>query len=110
MVIIRICLHMAFIWAVLTLLDYSVVHREVPLVQALLDWMRPGFFLVYAVTLAAILNKRPVLLGVVHGLAFVFTWHTIKHDLISPGIAILLGGLTAIVVRAVAQEAHPEGP
>lgn len=108
MVVTRILVHMAILAVVLHLADRALVGHHVPLAQVLLDGLRPGYFMVFALTVACLVNRRPAFLAALFALAFLLTYQEIKHDLLTPGIAILLGILAARLVLLLATEAHEE--
>lgn len=104
MVVTRILFHMAVIAVVLNLADQALADEYVPLAHALLAWLRPGHFLLFSVTTACLANRRPAFLAAILGLAFLLTYQEIRHNLLAPGIAILLGVLAARLVVALTEE------
>jgi len=104
MVILRILLHAGIAAVLLATLDAVFSESELPLLHALLAWLSPGHFLVFSLTLACLLNRRPLLLVVFCVLGFIGTFSRF-YD---PGpylFAILLGVAAALVANALFREA-----
>jgi hypothetical protein len=110
LVTLRIAFHMAAIAVSLAVIDQVFRNQYVPLVHLLLNWLRPGYFLVFAATVACIINRRPALLAMLLGLGFLLTYQDIKHDLFAPATAVLIGAVIARAVLALANEGHEEEP
>jgi len=99
---------MAIIALVLNIADQALAHQYAPLLHGLLRWLQPGHYLIFATSMACILNRRPGLLALGLGLTYLATWHRIQYDLVTPGTAILLGILAAQLTNALITEGRPQ--
>lgn len=106
-VVARIILHAACLTVVLNVVDQALAERYVPLAQLLLNWLRPGHFIVFAVSAASVANRRPAFLLAVLVIGYLFTYQSL-HDPLAPAVAVILGLLAARAVLALAAEADPE--
>mgnify|MGYP003563810427 CR=1 FL=1 len=109
MIYARIIVHATVLAVVLNLFNRVVYESNayIPLVRELLDWLSPGAFVVFSLTLACILNRRPALLTVVFFCSFLALAYHVE-DPLSIGVAMLLGAAAAWVIVILADENFQE--
>jgi hypothetical protein len=108
MILLRILLHAAIIAGALNLIGLALKNQGVPLASVLLDWLSPGWYCIFALTVACLINQRPLVLVALLGLGFLLGYQAVSHELGGLALAIFLGVLAARGLRALAFEAAPE--
>ncbi len=104
MILLRIILHTIIL--VLSLLIFSAVASAfgLGLVSGLLDWLAPGAFVVFSLTLATLLNRRPLLLVVLLGIGLLVCFPVVKGNPVAFLFAICLGVAAALLTGALFRE------
>jgi hypothetical protein len=109
MILLRIVLHTVIGMLVLTILAGTASMIGIPLVSGLLEWLNPGSFLAFSLTLAALLNRRPLLLFVLLGVCLLVCFPLVQTNPAGFLLAVLLGAATAFLAGALFREgAVPE--
>jgi len=107
MILARILLHTTILAVALNLIHFALINQYVPVAHAVLDWLSPGYYCVFSLVVAFLINRRPAMLASVLALLFILGYQAIAEELGRYVIAVLLGVLAARGVLALAGEAIP---